>query len=382
MTNDKSKDIRPFSRSDTSRLGTWWWTIDKSILAALIGLAFIGLLFLLSAAPVVSERIGYGPYFFIKKQLVFLALGGGLALFISILSPLHVRRISGIVFLSSLLLLFLVPFLGTEIKGAKRWIYFFGFSVQPSEFIKPAFFVISAYLLALFKKRKDKRILGILGALFFIILLMILMQPDVGMAMTLLFVFFVQIFVAGLPWIYVAAGSALGVAVPVFAYFSFSHVRARVSSFLAPDTEASFQVSKGFEAYASGRLFGKGIGEGTVKKLIPDAHTDFIMAVAAEEYGLFFCLIMLFLFAFIVVKGFFRLLSVRNIFIILSVSALLVQFFMQMFINIASTLRLIPPKGMTLPFVSYGGSSLIALCFMMGIVLALTRKNAEDPEFD
>lgn len=372
---------RLFSRSDTSVLGTWWWTIDRSILFALIFLAFIGLLFLMSSSPAVAERLGYSPYFFVKKQIIFLGASGAFGLLLSMLPPSGVRKASIAMFALAFIGLLLVPFIGTEIKGARRWLYVFGFSVQPSEFMKPAFAVIAAYLLALQRKTKDKRLFYILGGLFFAVALLIVTQPDIGMMFTLCFVFFAQIFIAGLPWLWFAGLSLVGVLMPVLFYFIFPHFRIRINAFLQPDAAESFQVNKGLEAYTSGGIFGKGIGEGTIKKLIPDAHTDFIMPVAAEEYGLFFCLIVLSLFAFIIVKGFLRLMQTKNTFIILATSALLIQFFLQMFINIASNLRMIPPKGMTLPFVSYGGSSLLAISFAMGVVLALTRKNTEDEQF-
>jgi cell division protein FtsW len=277
-------------------------------------------------------------------------------------------------FAISLVLLALTFVIGVEIKGARRWINFPGLSLQPSEFVKPTFAVVAAWLFA--EQKLRPRFPGnlICLALFFLVVAMLIKQPDIGMAAVVAAVWFAQFFMAGMRLYWVAGGALAGLGGVVGAYLYLPHVRVRVDHFLDPSTGDSYQVNRSIEAFVSGGLWGRGPGEGQVKDVLPDAHADFVFAVAGEEFGLIVCLVLVGLFAFIVLRGFSRLLQEGSLFVLLAATGLLIQFGLQAAINMASSLHLIPTKGMTLPFLSYGGSSLLALGLGMGMMLALTRR--------
>ena len=362
-----------FPRTDTSLLGHWWWTVDRWTLAALTVIAAVGALLILAASPPVADRLGLDTFYFARRQFVYLPLALALMIVTSLLAPKGVRRLAVGCFGFALALTAATPLIGEEIKGATRWIALGGFSLQPSEFLKPGFAVIAAWMFA--ERRLDDRFSGyaISSGLFVLVAALLLLQPDVGMAMVVAAVWGVQFFLVGLPMALVALLAVLFMGGAVGAYFAFGHVRDRVDRFLDPLSSDNFQVSQSLEAFHNGGLFGRGPGEGQVKAALPDAHADFIFAVAGEEFGLLACLIILALFAFVVLRGITRLLREDDLFTLLAVTGLLVQFGLQAVINMASSVRLIPPKGMTLPFVSYGGSSALALGLAMGMVLALTR---------
>ena len=362
-----------FARTDTSLIGRWWWTIDRWTLAAIVVIAAIGAVLTLAASPAVADRIGLENYHFVKRQFVFLPVALSLMIAVSLMSARGIRRlavvIGGVAFIAVLGTLLV----GDEVKGASRWIRIGGFSVQPSEFVKPAFAVIVAWMFS--ESRADAKFPGntIATGLFIATATVLLMQPDVGMTAVVAAVWAVEFFLAGLPLLLVGALALLFMGGIVGAYFTFGHVQARIDRFLDPSTGEGYQVTRALEAFRNGGLFGRGPGEGRVKEVLPDAHADFIFAVAGEEFGLIVCLIILALFAFVVLRGFSRALREENLFQLLAVSGLLVQFGLQVIINIASTVNLIPPKGMTLPFISYGGSSTLALAIGMGMMLALPR---------
>jgi cell division protein FtsW len=363
-----------FDRSDPSPMGRWWWTVDRWTLTALLGLVGLGFVLSMAATPPVAERIGLDPFHFVRRQAAMLPIALAIMLIVSMLDPRQVRRLALAVFLGAIALLALTFFIGAEIKGARRWINLGGFSLQPSEFAKPAFAVLAAWLFA--QARHEPKFPGDLLAigLFAVVLGLLLSQPDIGMAMVVSTVWFSQYVLAGLRmvWVVTAGGGAL--AAGFGAYFAFPHVRSRVNRFLDPASGDTYQITTALEAFTQGGLFGRGPGEGRVKSVLPDAHSDFVFAVAGEEMGLIACLAIVALFAFIVLRGFVRVLPEQNLFVVLAVAGLLVQFGLQGLINMGSTLHLIPTKGMTLPFLSYGGSSLLALAFGMGMVLSLTRK--------
>jgi len=365
--------MNTFARTDTSIIGRWWWTIDRWTLVAVIALSALGAILTLAASPAVAERIGLENYHFVRRQFMFLPMGIVLMLATSMLTPRGVRRISLGVFVVSIILMIAVLFFGTEIKGASRWLSFAGFSLQPSEFIKPSFAVIAAWMFS--SQRLDDEIPGyaIATGLWVLVAGLLLLQPDFGMSVVVSVVWGVQFFIAGLPWILVAAVALLFLLGGIGAYFMFDHVRGRIDRFLDPAVGDGYQVDRALSAFQNGGLFGRGPGEGRVKEVLPDAHTDFILAVAGEEFGLLVCLFIVVLFAFIVLRGFSRTFRDTDFFVVVATTGLLVQFALQAIINIASTTNLMPPKGMTLPFISYGGSSTIALAFGMGLVLALTR---------
>lgn len=362
------------ARADTSVLGRWWWTVDHWTLAALACLIGFGAVLTMAATPAVATRIGLDPFFFVRRQIGLLIPAIAMMIAISMLSPRTVRLVALVGFVISTALLAATFFIGAEIKGARRWIHIPGLSIQPSEFVKPTFTVVAAWLFAL--QRKHEYFPGDLLAigLYLGVLGLLLLQPDVGMSIVITSVWFSQFFLAGLRmfWVMLLGGS--GIVSLLGAYFVFPHVASRVDRFLDPASGDNYQVSTALEAFLNGGLFGRGPGEGTVKSVLPDAHSDFVFAVAGEEFGLIACIVLVALFGFIVLRGFARAFQETNLFVLLAVAGLLAQFGLQALINMSSTLNLIPTKGMTLPFVSYGGSSLLALALGMGFVLALTRR--------
>ncbi|MDP7242673.1 MAG: putative peptidoglycan glycosyltransferase FtsW [Rhodospirillales bacterium] len=362
------------ARTDTSLFGRWWWTVDRWTLAALISIIAVGAVLTLAASPPVADRLGLDPFYFVRRQFVFLPLALAVVAATSLMSPRGIRRLAVVCFAVAVVLMVLTPVLGEEIKGASRWIVLFGQSVQPSEFVKPSFAVITAWLCA--ARRLEPRFPGyaISTALFAVVAALLLMQPDVGMTMVVAAVWGAQFFLAGLPLLLVGLIGVVFISGAVGTYFAFQHVQGRVDRFFSSSAGDSFQVTQSLEAFRNGGLMGRGPGEGQIKAVLPDAHADFIFAVAGEELGLIACLVIVALFAFVVMRGFSRLLKEDSLFVLLAVTGLLVQFGLQTLINMASATNLIPPKGMTLPFVSYGGSSVLALALTMGMVLALTRE--------
>jgi cell division protein FtsW len=363
-----------FARIDQSQVARWWWTVDRWSLAALGMLIGFGVVMSLAASPPVAERIGYDGLHFVRRHLAMLPLALGLMFAVSLQPPRTIRRIAVIGFAISLVLLALTFLIGVEIKGARRWINFPGLSLQPSEFVKPTFAVVAAWLFS--EQKLRPRFPGnlICLALFLVVVAMLIKQPDIGMAAVVAAVWFAQFFMAGMRLYWVAAGALAGLGGVVGAYMYLPHVRVRVDHFLDPSTGDSYQVNRSIEAFANGGLWGRGPGEGTVKDVLPDAHADFVFAVAGEEFGVVVCLAIVALFAFIVLRGFSRMSQEGSLFVLLAATGLLVQFGLQAAINMASSLHLIPTKGMTLPFLSYGGSSMLALGLGMGMMLALTRR--------
>lgn len=365
--------MNSFARTDKSLISRWWWTVDRWTLAAVMLLAGVGIVLTMAASPSVAERIGVDSFHFARRQFVYVPLAIGIMVVTSLLSPVGVRRICLGTFGLALLMTLATLFVGTEIKGATRWLSLGGLSIQPSEFLKPAFAVASAWVIA--RSREHE---GILGYPLSIAMLaascgLLLLQPDVGTTVLLLAVWGMQIFLAGCPLVLIALLALLAVGGAVGAYFTFSHVQHRVNQFLDPASGEGYQVNRALEAFQSGGLFGRGPGEGRVKEVLPDAHADFIFAVAGEEFGLIVCMLIVALFAFVVIRSFARTFKDEDLFVILAGSALVALFGLQALMNMASTMHLIPPKGITLPFISYGGSATLALAWAMGLMLAMTR---------
>jgi len=363
-----------FARIDQSPVARWWWTVDRWSLAALATLIAFGVVMSLAASPPVAERIGYDELHFVRRHLAMMPFAIGVMFIVSLQPPRTIRSIAVISFAIGLALLSLTFVIGVEIKGARRWINMPGLSLQPSEFVKPTFAVVAAWLFS--EQKLRPRFPGnlICTGLFLVIIAMLIKQPDIGMAGVVAAVWFAQFFMAGLRLYWVVVGALAGVGGLVGAYMYLPHVRIRVDHFLDPSTGDSYQVNRSIEAFANGGLWGRGPGEGTVKDVLPDAHADFVFAVAGEEFGVIVCLAIVTLFAFIVLRGFSRISEEGSLFVLLAATGLLVQFGLQAAINMASSLHLIPTKGMTLPFLSYGGSSMLALGLGMGMMLALTRR--------
>jgi cell division protein FtsW len=363
-----------FTRIDQRPVARWWWTVDRWSLGALIALIAFGAVLSMAASPAVAERLGYPPLYFVERQLLTVPVALMVMLCVSLLPPRTVRRFALGCFVVAVALLALTFVVGVEIKGARRWISLPGVSLQPSEFVKPTFAVVAAWLFAEQKERPGFPGNAISAVLFLGIVGMLIKEPDIGMAVVVAAVWFAQFFLAGLRLYWAAAGMLAGLGGLAGAYFWLPHVTSRVNRFLDPAAGGNYQVDRSLEAFANGGLWGRGPGEGMVKDHLPDAHADFVFAVAGEEFGLIVCLVIVGVFAFIVLRGLSRLLQEGNLFVLLAATGLLIQFGMQAVINMASTLQLIPTKGMTLPFLSYGGSSMLALALGMGMVLALTRR--------
>jgi cell division protein FtsW len=362
------------TRTDTSLIGRWWWTVDRWSLGAIGIMILIGAVLTMAASPAVAERIGLDAFYFARRQFAYIPLAVMAMLIASLLAPIGVKRLALLVFGGALILTTATLFVGAEVKGATRWLSVGGLSLQPSEFLKPSFAVVSAWLISV--NRLDPRFPGyiVATALLGVCVFVLLRQPDVGMTLMVTGVYFVQLFLIGLPFIVVGLLAGLFAGGAVGAYFMYSHVRQRVDNFFDPSSGEGYQVNRALEAFQAGGLFGRGPGEGRVKQVLPDAHSDFILAVAGEEFGVLLCLLVVALFAFVVLRGFSRTLKDENLFVVLAGSGLLAQFGMQALINMASSVHIIPPKGITLPFISYGGSSTIALAWAIGVVLALTRE--------
>jgi cell division protein FtsW len=361
------------SRADNSLLGRWWWTVDRWTLSAIGMLISFGFIMMQAASPAVAERIGTSRDLFIFKQIFFLLLAGLVTVGVSMLSPRNIRRLAIAGGIAALMMTAATMMVGTEIKGARRWISLPGMSVQPSEFLKPCFAVAAAYLIAQWQRRR--RYGGMVGAaaIFAAIAVMLMKQPDVGMMAVITVVFLTQLYIGGLHLVFMAIGVGLAGGGAVLAYLMSDHVRGRVQKFWS-GTGDHYQVDTAMEAFGNGGLFGRGPGEGRVKDVLPDAHADFVFAVTGEEFGMILCTIVLAIFAFIVLRGLLRLLQEHDPFVVLACTGLVAGFGLQAFVNMASTMALIPTKGMTLPFISYGGSSAIAVALGMGMLLGLTRR--------
>ena len=363
-----------FSRTDESFLGRWWWSIDRKVFLANLALLILGSATLFSAGTPVAERIDLSPYHFFIKQTIFMISGILVIIFTSFLSIGSVKRIAIIGMVLVIISLVLTLLLGDETKGAVRWITILNFRIQPSEFAKPLFAVCCGWLFS--RHFENKRILGIwLGCILYLtIALLFLLQPDLGQTVVLTTIWMAQFIVVGLP-IPIIIGllplSLLGIG---GSYFIFDHVRVRIDKWLYPQSGDTYQIQKSLEAFANGGMFGVGPGQGNLKKLLPDVHADFIFSVVGEEMGLMGSLFILGLFVYIIHRIIQLCHRQNHMFIMTTLVGLVTQFAAQTAINISSSIGLIPSKGMTLPFISYGGSSLLAIALAMGIILSLTRK--------
>jgi cell division protein FtsW len=364
------------SRLDKSPVATWWWTVDRWFLAAFLLLMGLGIVMSFAASPAVAERIGLDSFHFATRQIIFTVPAFAAMLAVSFLDARQVRRMSIVMLVVMLVLMVLVLYVGIEVKGARRWVSLAGLSIQPSEFLKPAFVVICAWLFAEHARQPD-----IPGNLFAMILLglvlaLLVAQPDLGQTTLVLGTWGAMFFMAGMSWFWIVALGATGVGGAFAAYTMFPHVAGRIDRFLTGEGD-TFQVDMGREAVVNGGWFGVGPGEGTIKRLIPDSHADFVFSVAGEEFGIALCLLIMAIFAFIVLRGLMTALKEEDDFTRFAVAGLVVVFGFQSVINMGVNLQLMPAKGMTLPFISYGGSSLIAIAISMGMVLALTRRRPE-----
>jgi cell division protein FtsW len=364
-----------FARTDRSPLGLWWWTVDRLLLAATAALIFLGVALSFASSPAAAARMGLeDPFHFAVRQSVFAAIAAVILIVASLMSPRGVRRVAFVIYVASILIMLALPIVGHSAKGAQRWLQLGGFSLQPSEFVKPALIVLAAWMFAERQKGGGVPGVSIAFGLYGLTVALLLIQPDIGQTVLLTVAFGATFFMAGVPfrWILLLGGVA---GAGLFStYFLFAHVASRVTKFLSPEKADTHQIDRASEAIAAGGLFGRGPGEGVMKRHVPDLHTDFIYSVAAEEYGLLFSLLLIGLFAFVALRGLFRAMRLSDPFEQVAAAGLFVLFAQQALINIAVNLNLIPTKGMTLPFISYGGSSMLAMGLTLGLALALTRK--------
>ena len=362
------------SRAERSPFADWWWTVDRWLMAAIGVLVLMGLVLGMAGSPPVAERLGLSTFHFVHRQALYLVPALAVMALMSFMSPRHVRRMALVVFIVGMGLVFAALVFGHEVKGARRWI----FGIQPSEFVKPAFVILVAWAFSEGGVRKD-----VPGNIFALLLLPatiipLMMQPDFGQTMLISLVWGALFFMAGVHWFWIVGIGGVGVSGALVAYRFVPHVRARIDKFLDPAQGVgagdTFQVDTALESFISGGWFGKGPGEGTMKRILPDSHTDFIFAVTGEEFGILFCLVIVGLFAFIVLRGLSSASRNADPFCRFATAGLVMLFGVQSCINMAVNLHLMPAKGMTLPFISYGGSSLISLAFGMGCLIAVTRK--------
>lgn len=360
------------TRSDRSNIAIWWWTIDRYLLTGFFILIIFGIFLVMASSQHFAESLNISSNYFTIRHILYGMFSIPIIILFSILNERVIKIVCILGLIISLCLLLLILVEGERIKGAQRWLHIAGLSFQPSEVCKPFFVIFNAWILSLWveKKKFPGWIWSIASIL--IISALLLLQPDLGMTIVMIFTWGFQLFITGIPLIIILS---LVLAFPVFmilSYYHFNHVKIRIDNFFEGKTH---QVSKSLQSFESGGFWGKGPGEGFYKKSLPDAHSDFVFAVAAEEYGVIICCLIILIYSLIILRSFFYTIKNNNIFFILSVSGLAVQLGFQSLIHMASNTDLIPPKGMTLPFLSYGGSSIIASAITAGILLSFTRKN-------
>ena len=361
-------------RSDRGLLAQWWFTVDRGLMFAVLLLMASGVLVSMAASPPVADRIGADTFHFIKGQLFYLTFAVPLLIALSFFPPRLARRAGLVMFFGALGLMVLALFFGPELKGAHRWIDLGPINLQPSEFAKPAFVVVVAWFLAEHTRRPEMpgQVIAMVLAAMFIGLLV--MQPDFGQTALVILTFGSMLLIYGISWFAVVGLASLAAAGLFLAYELVPHVQSRIDRFLSPDKGDTFQVDTALQAFRNGGLMGAGPGGGEAKLVLPDAHTDFTFAVVGEEFGLIACLLLMSLFAFVVLKVLMRAKSEPDPFAALALSGLALVFGFQAVINMGVNTALLPAKGMTLPFISYGGSSLLGMAFGMGLVLALGRR--------
>jgi cell division protein FtsW len=364
------------SRDRRTPLSQWWWTVDRLLLAALTALILGGIILSLAASPPVATRIGLDPFHFFNRHVMFILPAFAVMIGVSFLSPRQVRRSALIMFAVSLVLLAATLVFGAEVKGSRRWISILGVSVQASEFAKPAFVVLVAWLFSESARRPEMPATSLALAALLVVVVLLVLEPDFGQTMLVLMVWGALFFMAGMRMIWVAGLAGASLAGLFSAYMFVPHVARRIKRFMDPASGDTFQVDMATESFARGSWFGQGPGEGTIKRILPDSHTDFVFAVAAEEFGVVLCLALVALFAFIVLRALKAAYRTEDLFTRFAISGLAILFGIQSAINMAVNLHLIPAKGMTLPFISYGGSSMISLAYGMGMLLALTRQRS------
>lgn len=362
------------SRLERTPFAEWWWTVDRLLLAALLTIMLAGVVLSLAASPPVASRLGLEPFFFVSRHILYLIPAIAVMLLISFLPPRHIRRLALLVFLLSLALVAATLQFGAEVKGARRWIVLLGVNLQPSEFLKPAFVILVAWLFAESARRPEMPANTIALVLLIVAVTGLVLQPDFGQTMLVALVWSALFFLAGMRMIWVLGLGGAAMLGLLSAYMLIPHVARRIERFRDPASGDSFNIDQAIGSFQRGGWFGRGPGEGTVKRVLPESHADFVFAVAAEEFGIFLCLVLVALFAFVVLRALRNAMRNEDLFSRFATAGLAIMFGTQSAINMAVNLHLMPAKGMTLPFISYGGSSMISLAYGMGMLLALGRE--------
>src|ERR1700749_2060345 len=362
------------SREERNPLADWWWTADRPMLGAILALMLSGIVLSLAASPPVAVRIGLDPFHFFSHHVMFLLPSIFVLLAVSFMSPRQIRRTALIVFAVSVVLIVATLLLGPEVKGSRRWITLLGLHIPASESAKPAFVVVAAWLFAESALRPEMPATSMALVLLLMLVSLLVMEPAFGQTMLILMVWGPRFFIAGMRMIWVAGLAGAAAAGLFGAYMLVPHVAGRIKRFMNPASGDTFQVDTAMEAFSNGGWFGLGPGEGIAKRSLPDRPTDFVFAVAAEEFGIILCLVLLALFAFVVIRALSRAYATEDMFARFAASGLAILFGVQAAINMSVNLQLIPAKGMTLPFISYGGSSMVSLAYGVGMMLALTRQ--------
>ena len=351
----------------------WWRSIDRKVLICIFFLIIIGGLISFAATPAVAQKYNLDQNFFVKKHWFFIPVVLFSIFFTSLFSELGIKRFFLFIFLISIFFIIYSFFFGIEVKGANRWSYLFGYRFQPSEFLKVSFIVISAWIFSsnTYLQNLNNKLISFL--LYLLVSSLVLSQPDVSMFCIISLAYFAQLWISGLKWRWLGFVFLFFGSIFSLCYLIIDNVKRRVDIFFNLQVGDTYQITKSLEAIKEGGFFGKGPAEGTIKDILPDAHTDFIFAVVAEEFGWVTCLIIIFIFIFLIFTIFQRIKKTNNMFALITVSGLIIQFGFQIFVNIGSTIGLIPTTGTTLPFISYGGSSMISSAINLGTILSLTR---------
>jgi len=365
------------SRAHRSPLSDWWWTVDRPMLSLVLVLLLCGFVLSFAASPPVAERLGLDSLHFVIRHAFYAPLSAALMIGLSFLSPRQVRRVALTLLIVCLVMMVAVLFVGEEIKGSRRWLFFAGMSIQPSELMKPAFIVITAWLFAEGSNRPD--VPGKLLAVGLLVITgaLLVAEPDLGQTVLFVVVWGALFFLAGASTMIFGSLAALGAVGLLGAYYAFPHVAARVNRFLDPTSGDNFQIATAMQSFQRGGWSGTGPGEGIMKRVLPDSHTDFVFAVVGEEFGIVLCLLIVALFSILVTRGLYQALKRHSAFERMAVAGLTTQIGVQAFINMGVNLHLLPAKGMTLPFISYGGSALLSSAMTIGFLLALSRRFAD-----
>jgi cell division protein FtsW len=373
MENWRIESNATFDRTSLNFIKKWWIDIDKINFFIIFGIIIFGLMMTASSSPVIAKKINVEKFFFLKKQIIFAIIAIFLMIAISFLNIEKVKSIGIFGLGLTIFLLIGVLFFGSNTKGATRWLSIGGFTLQPSEFAKTFFVILNAFILQKYYFHKWQVRYGISTGLFLLIVSLLILQPDFGMTITFSILWASQLFLYGLPFPFIAILAMVACAGGVGAYIFLPHVEDRINRFLN-SSETNYQAERSIDAFVNGSFFGVGPGNGMVKKFIPDVHTDFIFAAVGEEYGILTCMLIIIIFAYFITRIVKRAMEEEDLFVYLALCGLMIQFTMQVLVNVGVSLGMFPTKGMTLPFISYGGSSMISMAICFGLILAFTKR--------